>query len=257
MGFVVAAESLLLEDVTQASTVYLDACFLLTAMSPDDNRYDKVMDVLDHLADRGITWITNSHITNEVISNLYKMTILRAIEVYYELRVATPANRQRPLTAEQQSEIVNISTTQSIYNLAKSRDFITINRGRLQCNNIPSLVKFLKQIPAQRKLLRQYAVKAEELYRRFLTLLQDYGFTITFVPIDEEINDLAFAYTRLFGLDMSDALHLAISRWYDCDKLLTLDGDFEHGIYVEEEQSTTPSLLARNSAKVIIIHKVA
>lgn len=165
--------------------------------------------------------------------------------------------RQLPLTAEQQTEIVNLTTTQSIYNLAKSRGFLTINRGRLQCTNIPSLIKFLKQIPAQRKNLRQYAIKAEELYRRFLALLQDYGFNVTFVAIDEEINDLAFAYTRLFGLDMSDALHLAVSRWYDCDKLLTLDGDFEHGIYTDEEQGAPPSILARYSSKVIIIHKVA
>lgn len=258
MGFVVTADNILNEEVTQAS-VYLDACFILAAINIDDHRYELVMKVLDHMADQGIRLVTNAHVTSEVVSNLLKIKILRALQVYHEY-ISIPPNRQRPLTAEQNKELIHFAATKAIYDQAKAKGFLNVdNRRKVNCNPY-NLLKFLKQLPRQRVLLAHFYKSAQSTYREFKELLRDYGFTIEYGVAGEDTELLALAYTHLYQLDMPDALHLACARWERCDLFLTLDGDFEVGNYTTseaEDEPVFPEDLATLEEQIIRIFKVA
>lgn len=258
MGFVVTVNNILHEDVTQAS-VYLDACFILAAINVDDHRHDLVMRVLDHMTDQGIRWVTNTHVSTEVVNNLFKIKILRALQLYHEY-VTIPVHRRRPLTAEQNDELIDLQAIKAIYHQAKATGYLTSGRNNTVRVNPYDLMKFLKQLPRQRLLLSSFYKSARSTYLGFKELLEDYGFTIDYGFLDENIEGLALAYTYLYQVDMADAVHLASARWYQCDLFLTLDSDFEVGNYTDvgmDDNLGIPMVLTEEEEKTIRIFKVA
>lgn len=242
MSFVVTSSNIRDLDVTQAS-VYMDACFILAALNIDDNRHDRVMDVLDRLSDRGVRWVTSNHISSEVVDNLFKIKVLRALQIYHEKIAYLQGRHKGVLTKQDRMELVDENAARDFYNLLRKHGLLNF-RGKYAQGNAYEIVKFIKRFPHLRRTLQVYYKSAVTTYRGFIRMLADYDIRAEHAPSDQSIELLALAYTHLHRLDMPDALHLAVARWSDCDYFLTLDGDFESAYFEEDtlQDSADPQI---------------
>ncbi len=50
---------------------------------------------------------------------------------------------------------------------------------------------------------------------------------VEMLPLDHDVNALAFHYARKYGLNLSDALHVATIKLYELDAIASDDEDFD------------------------------
>lgn len=221
-------------DFGQAS-ICLDACLILAFLDSDDVRGDAVGNMLAKWKEDGVEKIgIPSQVHNEVIHNLFKNIVLKALvsAKKYQLNMDKRKQQKYNLTFEEKS-LGEMRVSQDLLRFSPKQPIIDILQGRRVQIPISNILKeYKKTLPELRTSLTTFYSSALHTMHQFInTLSSDFGFRVDFLEINQDSINLAESYMRLFQLEIFDAMHLASSQYNYYHYFATLDKDFVHNLY--------------------------
>lgn len=214
----------------EQASVYLDACFILSYFDTTETRANVVTHLINQWSNGGVRKVgISNHVFEEVVSNLFKGEICKALELYY--RKSKPELRAQ-MTKEELNQLGDENIVKQLFEIVgeeKVRRRMLDSRYQI---NVRDLMKKAKKRVFPRSGLHVFYHRALNRYHEFIFALEmDFNIEVETLISEDPERMAAQAYIRLYQLDPTDALHLAIAREHEYDYLLTLDHDFVHNFY--------------------------
>jgi predicted nucleic acid-binding protein len=209
-------------------SINLDTCFILAYLDSDDQRGDKVADIINKWSLDKISSIAiSNHVAAEVIHNIFKNRIREVVYLSYKKKKSKGSKREYTFTNEEQAVVGNSRTGEKLTSLLKDTVLERLyKKGELSCNFESLLKDFKSTFPEYTEHLSRYYLESTEKFYEFIDNLKE---TLQIDIIDTPISDIyaqrnAVEHMSEFQLGIFDAFHLALTSEYDY--FATLDGDF-------------------------------
>lgn len=210
----------------EKASFYLDACTILAYLDSDDDRGDKVADIIDYWAEKGSSVCISNHTFTEVCHTRFKRNIIKDIELVERKISKSKKNEEKSDLTKDNEQMIDPSSALFFHSIAKKHKFFQ-NRNRFY-GDVNELVKIVKLHTHGRQKLIQYYKYAVDKFNEFNNMIREIGIEIIFLSSDKEDCIQAQQFMIAYQLDSTDALHLAIAKKNAVDALVTLDSDFDH-----------------------------
>ncbi|KMM36351.1 hypothetical protein AB986_18095 [Alkalihalobacillus macyae] len=215
-------------DNFHQKSIYVDACILLAFLDGRDVNGDKVAEALEKWGEDGIgTLGISNHVISEVVHKLFVNDIYKVINLTYR-----KLRKNEVLKKEEDDFIGDLQTARNLMSLVEHQELERLYNGRRTNINIGEVIKNYKRSFIDRQKLSHYYSSAQNTFEIFLNSLHnDFGIDVSHLSSDKESYFFAHQYMKDFQLEITDALHLAITKQNSFDFFATLDGDFIHDLY--------------------------
>lgn len=224
-------------DFAQAS-VYPDACFLLAFLDYDDVAGEIVEETLNIWKNHGIKYMgISNHTMSEVVQFLYTGLMINVIYTAYRKNV-----KKEILTADEDILLGDGIAAMRLMNIIGVKKLRLMEQGRFNLGvyQIKEAIKIYKSRYQDRETLNVFYERILDNYNDlFHSIEQDFGIEVLYLISNEEVTYTAQEFMRNFQLEISDSIHLAIAKEHKVDYFFTLDGDYVHNLYENEEMGNT------------------
>lgn len=214
------------------ASINLDACFVLAYFDFNDDRGDRVAEILNKWSkDQVKNLVISTHVLGEVIHNLFKNLVREDIANFYN---------------KNYTELVgDVRTVDRMLKITphNSKEYF-IKTGILNINVDTLMKEFKRLFPSNRDGLDIYYNKAVDKFSGFINYLyNELNIDVITPSSDTTTKDLALLNMRIQQLSIYDAYHIAITSQYQFDYFATLDGDFEQNYYSKNESQVEVNIL--------------
>ncbi|MGP7818602.1 hypothetical protein [Niallia sp. 01092] len=219
-------------NFNQAS-IAVDACFLLAYLDVDDQRGDKVSELLAKWAEEEISeLVITNKVAAEVVHNLFKNIIREILFLVHKMN----KNRYKP--SDEELELLgDLKTARNLAGYVPEQKLDKLVRSGELYHSIESILKDFKTNNSRnREGLHTYYNHAVSTFQGSIRdLSNELGLKISTPSFEEhDIQELALNIMRIQQLDVYDAFHIAYSSSHGCHYFATLDSDFIHTYYTED-----------------------
>lgn len=198
--------------LNNASTIYMDACFILGYL----NNNDYCIELLEQAIDKNCELYISNTVYSEVVNVVLKTSIV--LDGYY-------------YKTNKNERIISAGAARTVARELTERDLQNIRRGFTRTLNVDNVVKAYLETKEGQNDFRSYFAEAVDMVVNFIK-----EFDVRFIEQDKETFDFCNEAMVVNLLSPFDAQHYACYllgpikegvRKGPLDYLFTLDGDFE------------------------------